>query len=118
VVSKIPPNMAEDSWLVACIRTLNAQSRGAHSCGAVAEFHRFPEHPGDFDYGSCNSIEEPPEQQKAEVDDITFIAGPAAASQKRQRIRLASPAAEKTPRFESARLHRLRKKEEIKKKAS
>ncbi len=24
------------------------ESSGAHSCGAVAGFHRFPEHPGDF----------------------------------------------------------------------
>jgi hypothetical protein len=26
------------------------RSRCAHSCGAVAEFNRLPEHPGEFDY--------------------------------------------------------------------
>jgi hypothetical protein len=57
--------------------------KGAYSCGAVAESHRFPEHPGDCDYGLCNSIVEPPELQEAEVDDISFIAAPATASQKR-----------------------------------
>jgi hypothetical protein len=34
-------------WLNSC-RLDGIEGRGAHSCGAVADFHRLPEHPGDY----------------------------------------------------------------------
>jgi len=55
VVSNVPPNRAVPSWLFACIGSINFPGRGAHSCGAVAEFHRLPEHPDDCSYGSRGS---------------------------------------------------------------
>jgi len=47
------PCGTELPWLKTCLfRSLNYdedRGRGAHSCGAVADFHRIPEHPDDCD---------------------------------------------------------------------
>jgi hypothetical protein len=46
-----PPALVERPWLKFCLHPAaqydGPGGRGAHSCGAVAEFHRLPEHPGD-----------------------------------------------------------------------
>ena len=53
---------AEMLWLVFLPSNYDElRGRGAHSCGAVAEFHRLPVHPGDCGYGSRCSLKEQPE---------------------------------------------------------
>jgi len=54
----------------------------AHSCGAVAELHRLPEHPGDRENVLSRSTKLRQRCHRIDFDDINFYSGCGARSQR------------------------------------
>ena len=85
VVSSGLPRCAERPWLKSCLHPVTQydgrRGRDAHSCGAVAEFHRLPVHPGDC-RGElhCSSMEQPVRMERLSMT-TTFYNGDGAGSQ-------------------------------------
>ena len=52
------------------------ENRCAHSCGAVAEFHRLPEHPGDCVMSRAVALGSGSDGMETTSMTSTFIAGP------------------------------------------